>query len=243
MTDLLNGLSADLASILGSETRADLVDSMSSAIVTLGLHAYNLSFDKIHPYNFMDNPDVTTLDESNVDQYIKSGLLEKDPLLKALLHLKRDILWTTDEFSKDEDINTKYYANIIKDQGVFGGVTVRIGPESDLFTAITLISASDSFRSAKAIVPMVKIIGTAALFKAAQLGDAPSAMRSHRNALGRLSGLQTEILSWIAAGKSNAEIAIILDVPAGRVDYHVSHILKTLNVATRVQAATLYSTR
>jgi DNA-binding CsgD family transcriptional regulator len=52
-----------------------------------------------------------------------------------------------------------------------------------------------------------------------------------------LTGREAEVLYWIAEGKSNEVIAIILTASKRTVEKHVEHILKKLGVETRVEAA------
>lgn len=52
-----------------------------------------------------------------------------------------------------------------------------------------------------------------------------------------LTSRQTEVLRWIAQGKSNCEIAIILSVSINTVNNHVSQILEKLSVDNRTAAA------
>jgi two-component system, NarL family, nitrate/nitrite response regulator NarL len=54
---------------------------------------------------------------------------------------------------------------------------------------------------------------------------------------GPLSTREREILVHIARGMSNKEIARALDVAESTVKIHVQHILRKLNLASRVQAA------
>ena len=42
---------------------------------------------------------------------------------------------------------------------------------------------------------------------------------------------------WLAQGKTNPEIAIILATPARTIEKHVERILRKLRVANRVEAA------
>lgn len=52
-----------------------------------------------------------------------------------------------------------------------------------------------------------------------------------------LTARQTEVLFWIAQGKSNADIAVILKISRKTVENHVSHILDGLEVENRTEAA------
>jgi len=52
-----------------------------------------------------------------------------------------------------------------------------------------------------------------------------------------LSRRQAEVLSWIAEGKTNDEIATILGMSERTVEKHVEHILRKLGVETRTAAA------
>lgn len=54
-----------------------------------------------------------------------------------------------------------------------------------------------------------------------------------------LSDRETDVLYWVAQGKSNAEIAIILGISPRTVDKHLHAIYTHLSVETRTQAALL----
>jgi DNA-binding NarL/FixJ family response regulator len=58
--------------------------------------------------------------------------------------------------------------------------------------------------------------------------------------VGKLSPREREILSMIALGLSNREIAARLFVTVHAVKYHVSSIYQKLAVANRTEAAVLY---
>lgn len=59
----------------------------------------------------------------------------------------------------------------------------------------------------------------------------------------RLSPRERDILREIARGNSNKEIARTLDIAETTVKIHVQHILRKLNLTSRVQAAVYASTR
>jgi len=51
-----------------------------------------------------------------------------------------------------------------------------------------------------------------------------------------LSNREIEVLSWIAAGKSDWQIGQILDISSKTVNYHVENAKRKFDVATRIQA-------
>jgi DNA-binding CsgD family transcriptional regulator len=51
-----------------------------------------------------------------------------------------------------------------------------------------------------------------------------------------LTQREREVLAWISAGKSNAEIAIIMGISPWTVKIHVANMYKKLNVCSRGQA-------
>ncbi len=55
----------------------------------------------------------------------------------------------------------------------------------------------------------------------------------------RLTPREIEVLRWIAEGKSNAEIAIILGISVSTAKQHVERILAKLGVENRTAAALL----
>lgn len=88
----------------------------------------------------------------------------------------------------------------------------------------------------------LQILGQIAVARAAVLGI-PGADIINFHHLSRLSLRQLEILQWVTQGKSKADIAIIIGASKQAVDYHISEILKKLEVVSKAQAAALFSTR
>ncbi|MDE2077790.1 MAG: response regulator [Burkholderiales bacterium] len=73
-------------------------------------------------------------------------------------------------------------------------------------------------------------------------GAAPEA-QAEDPSLSRLSPRERDILREIARGASNKEIARTLSIAETTVKIHVQHILRKLNLTSRVQAAVFASTR
>lgn len=52
-----------------------------------------------------------------------------------------------------------------------------------------------------------------------------------------LTDRETEALTWVAKGKSSADIAVLMNVSERTVNFHVNNVIRKLRVATRLQAA------
>jgi DNA-binding NarL/FixJ family response regulator len=52
-----------------------------------------------------------------------------------------------------------------------------------------------------------------------------------------LTDREVEALTWVAKGKSSADIAVLMDVSERTVNFHINNVIRKLGVATRVQAA------
>lgn len=53
-----------------------------------------------------------------------------------------------------------------------------------------------------------------------------------------LTRRETEVLLWVVAGKTNAEIGFLLSISLRAVQKHLEHIFEKLGVETRTAAAT-----
>jgi DNA-binding NarL/FixJ family response regulator len=62
--------------------------------------------------------------------------------------------------------------------------------------------------------------------------------KNRRGILG-LTARETEVLTWIAQGKTNYEIGVILSACTGTICKHVEHILCKLDVKNRTAAAVI----
>ncbi|MCO5121994.1 MAG: DNA-binding response regulator [Burkholderiaceae bacterium] len=91
----------------------------------------------------------------------------------------------------------------------------------------------------KPVVPSVLVARIRAHLRAARL-SAPSAPAAPPPAaLARLSGLtprEIDVIEWVAKGKTNRDIAEILDMSPRTVNKHLEHIYAKLGVETRTAA-------
>lgn len=82
------------------------------------------------------------------------------------------------------------------------------------------------------------------IVRAPRRAPRPLLLLSEENELGqtvaaRLTVREHEVLRWLAEGKSNRDIAIILGVASGTIKMHVEHILAKLGVDNRTAASAL----
>jgi DNA-binding CsgD family transcriptional regulator len=57
-----------------------------------------------------------------------------------------------------------------------------------------------------------------------------------------LTKREAEVLAWVARGKGNYEIGVILGTKRRTISKHVEHILRKLNVENRTSAAAIVFT-
>ena len=69
----------------------------------------------------------------------------------------------------------------------------------------------------------------------------PGAAPASRLATASLTPRETEVLSWIAKGKTNRDVAEILGMSPRTVNKHLEHVFEKLGVETRAAAAALAS--
>lgn len=75
------------------------------------------------------------------------------------------------------------------------------------------------------------------LLRLREAGEAPAS----RLATAALTPRETEVLSWIAKGKTNRDVAEILGMSPRTVNKHLEHVFEKLGVETRAAAAALAS--
>lgn len=112
----------------------------------------------------------------------------------------------------------------------------------DLADSILRVADGESVISPEMTSKLVSVIRSAnAQSKSAPHGKSGAVPSAHSEASGNpidlLSPREREILREIAKGASNKEIARTCDIAETTVKIHVQHILRKLNVSSRVQAA------
>lgn len=157
-------------------------------------------------------PDVVLLD---VRMPGMDGLEAARRIVAAQLPTRVVVLTTFDE---DEYVAAALRAGV-------SGFLLKVAPPEDLVAAVRTVSSGQGLLDPAVTLRVIES------FAAAPTVDAAAA--------GRLSGLterETDVLSLVAAGLSNAEIAARLYLGEATVKTHVSRVLLKLGLRDRVQA-------
>jgi two-component system nitrate/nitrite response regulator NarL len=112
--------------------------------------------------------------------------------------------------------------------------TLRSGASGYLLKNIDTQTLLDSIRRAADGESVVSAEMTSKLVRGLKAGSSAEPQPAEKD---KLSPREREILGFLAKGASNKEIARALDVAESTVKIHVQHILRKLNLTSRVQAA------
>lgn len=112
--------------------------------------------------------------------------------------------------------------------------TLRAGASGYLLKNIETDTLLDLIRRAVAGDSVVSAEMTTKLVKGLRAASSGDDVVAEKDAL---SPREHEILGYLAKGASNKEIARSLDLAESTVKIHVQHILRKLNLSSRVQAA------
>jgi DNA-binding NarL/FixJ family response regulator len=106
------------------------------------------------------------------------------------------------------------------------GFLLKDAPEERLVAAVRTVHTGASLLDPRVTVRLVERLTPVA---------SPAATPS----LARLTGRETEVLTAVATGASNEDVATLLGISEATVKTHVSRILAKLGLVTRVQAVVL----
>ncbi len=159
-----------------------------------------------------------------------------DPVMQALRLQTGSLDWETHEKrSNYKPAQTRLY-NVARDGGLHNGVSTPVWGRSGLMASLGLASTEPRDATSGTTQGNLDLIGalTAQFYLSYKRLNAWTA--SPRAAAKGMTSKETEILSWVAAGKTDAEIAVILNISRNTVDTHMRHIFTRLGAHNRVTA-------
>lgn len=165
-----------------------------------------------------------------VDTYLDPEILESDPIPDHVMAVGHVMTWQ--QAIADQKLTEKhqdYVSKAIK-LGFVDGVAVPLfGPNSRNSYFSMNFDRHMSPEDESIVGPLVEIAQSCHRRICAiinQTGDAEPA----------LSERESQVLYWISRGKSNADMAIILDISEATVDSYIRRLFKKLDVHDRISA-------
>ncbi|MBZ4689375.1 MAG: lasR [Cereibacter sp.] len=207
-----------------------LREAVDSAIKWLGFSSFNISLDKRTVVEFIKNPTLTTWADSDLEQYLRDSWADRDPLLSQIDRDDSAFLWHVEDWRDHED-----YYDYICSFGLCGGMSIPLHRAPERRGAMILMSKSEKPLTLDTLMG-AKILAHMVMARAANLSVKASGSGGKRQRLSLLSQRQREILHWVAQGKTNREIAMIIGSTRRTIDYHMQEILSKLEVPSRTTA-------
>jgi DNA-binding CsgD family transcriptional regulator len=170
--------------------------------------------------------------EDWVKYYIENNCASFDPVMKAGATHARAFTW--DKLEKQTVYTPKQtrFMRLAEEAGLNNGVGIPIRGRASTIAGVGLASAE----RADATHPHLDILNAfctqfyVAFKRLNALATPENGEPAH------LSPREREVLTWMATGKTDDEIGMILSISRNTVDSHVRHIFLKLNACNRVTA-------
>lgn len=227
-----------LSEIHAAETSQSLFSALDRACGVLGFDAFMLSCHRQSKAELVMNPIFTTYTEEFMNDYERLNWLDDDVLIARTIGSSRPFVWdgSSERYS---DVRSQSFLEFLHENRLATGIMVPLahGPG---YASLMSLDAYRPMQLPPDLVRSAQCVAEAAQAKAEMLGLCANVSADEAIGLRALSGRQLEILKWISDGKSNTDIATIMNLRTRAVHYHVSRILLKLRVATRLQAAQVF---
>ncbi|WP_434630509.1 LuxR family transcriptional regulator [Chromobacterium sp. CV08] len=167
-----------------------------------------------------------------LDQYMKENYAQHDPIMR--IHVGQGPVMWEERFSRAKGSEEKRFIAEAAMNGMGNGVTFSAASERNNIGSILSIAGREPSRNA-ALVAMLNCL-TPHLHQAAiRISNLPPASPSNMP----LSQREYDIFHWMSRGKTNWEIATILDISERTVKFHVANVIRKLNANNRTHAIVL----
>lgn len=210
--------------------RISATDDYSAANLILGEQGYKMA-------------EVFGWDRDYVETWVGKKLNLNSPIGHACRFATRPFVWHTQQFWDHSPTLSKPQQQVIDfltTRGVWGGITVPIHRPRGRLGSVGWTAIDDS-ADLDAIVrdhtPQLTLIGHYFLDVVYQSRDEePPSPES-----ASLSEREIECMTWVALGKTDAEIGSIIGRSPTTARFHIEKAMKKLGASTRTQAAAMAS--
>ncbi|NVN09764.1 autoinducer binding domain-containing protein [Nguyenibacter vanlangensis] len=173
-----------------------------------------------------------------VKHYIASGFVNDDPVVARVLAQRKGFVWSEGVDPADIGARQKALLEDARDAGIFDGVTVPLlsrGGEKAAFSLLLTNQAASSATNQQRF-NLLRLIGEHLHARAARLAQEEHLISGSRRRKSLLTPRETEMLTWVARGKSTWDIAQIVGIGEKSVEFHLDSVRLKLQASNRTQA-------
>lgn len=229
----LEKLAETTRSICNADSRLELRASLQRGFSSFGFESFNLGCHKSDKHELALNPTLATWPDEFMSEYERRNWADSDPILARAATTETPFIWSIQNKYKSRPQQS--YIDFLHSSPLKGGVSIPLPRRPGTLSSISVEIHTET-RIDGWTIHAASVIANSAMIKAEALGLVPDISVDESQHLRKLSKIQSEILKWAASGKSNGDIAVILNSSERAVKYHMSEILRKLGVATRTQA-------
>ena len=236
-SQLLATVSAITTSIQSASNKTDLFHALNASSRALGFDLFTLSCHRADGRAMILDATFTTVDKGFLSDYDHFDWFEDDPMAARIVDGVAPFSWNS-VHDRHAEIRKQSYLDFLQAGQLATGIMVPLAHRPGTVSMLGMISLSDRQYDSEDIIAAM-VVGNAAMAQAEMLGLCPEVSTDEAFGIRQLSPVQTEILKWVAEGKSNIDIATILNMNSRTVRYHIDEVLRKLGVATRLQAVAM----
>jgi LuxR family transcriptional regulator, quorum-sensing system regulator SolR len=163
------------------------------------------------------------------DVYLSHGYMAIDPVIDTALHKPLPVVWTDDLFKTQPAFWEEARAH-----GVCHGWTMGMHGKGGEMGLISIARSAGPLSRSELDDVEARLIWLSHTANSAIAGLFSA--RSTPQSVTELTLREREVLCWTAAGKTSAEIGIILGISTRTVNFHITSILFKLDAVNKTQA-------
>jgi len=188
---------------------------------------FSIAHDPLLPKSHQRPNIFNTYPDDWQKTYLEKDYARLDPVLHAALTLNSGFTWENLKATSSYTQAQTRFMNEAIDAGLNNGIAV---PMRALKAVGGVgLAATTAHDGAYAHLDLINALCTQFYLSYRRLYARPAPTFS-------LSPRETEVLTWIAAGKTDEEIAVILGISRNTVDTHLRSIFRKLDATNRVSA-------
>lgn len=216
-----------------ARTPAAISDELFRIIPDFGFHCFCISGMPELGESMRDYLLLSGWPTGWLERYVDRGYVHVDPVIRKLKATTYPFRWDDAPYDREREPDAHRVMTEATEFRMHGGLTVPIFSVSGFQAGVTFGAEheADLSERARAALHLIAIYAHNAVRDSLSGTGNRACQRAKQ-----LSPRQTEILRWIAAGKTNWEIGRILGISERTVEHQASTAAHRLNAVTRAQA-------